>query len=80
MIEARIGTPVNSFSYPASKHDARAIEIARAAGYLAAVTADAQGAFHSSNAVYELKRVRVRGSYSASDLAYWIRYFMGSDK
>jgi len=80
MIEARIGTPVNSFSYPASKYDARAIEITRAAGYRAAVTADAQGTLHSANAIYELKRIRVRGSYSVNDLAYWIKYFMANGK
>lgn len=80
MIEARIGTPVKSFSYPASKYDARAIDITRAAGYRAAVTADAQGTLHSANAIYELKRIRVRGSYSVNDLAYWIKYFMANGK
>lgn len=80
MIEARIGTPDKSFSYPASKYDTRAIDITRAAGYLAAVTADAQGALQTTDAIYELKRIRVRGSYSASDLAYWIKYFMANGK
>lgn len=80
MIEAHISTPVKSFSYPASQYDARAIDITRAAGYLAAVTADAQGALHTTSAIYELKRIRVRGSYSANDLAYWIKYFMANGK
>ena len=80
MIEARIGTPVKSLSYPASKYDARAMDIARAAGYLAAVTADAQGARHTIDSIYELKRIRVRGSYSVNDLAYWIKYFMANGR
>ena len=80
MIEARIGTPVKSFSYPASQYDARTMDITRAAGYRAAVTADAQGTLHSANAIYELKRIRVRGSYSVNDLAYWIKYFMANGK
>jgi peptidoglycan/xylan/chitin deacetylase (PgdA/CDA1 family) len=80
MIESRIGTPVKSFSYPASSYDLRTIDMLRSTGYLAAVTADAQGTLQTADDVYELKRIRVRGSYSVSDLAYWIKYFSSNGK
>lgn len=78
-IEARIGTPVKSFCYPAGKYDARTLDIVRSVGYQAAVTTD-QGTRHSSDTIFELRRIRVRGAYSANDLAYWIKYFMVNGK
>ncbi|MDE3088523.1 MAG: polysaccharide deacetylase family protein [Chloroflexota bacterium] len=79
MIEARIGTPVQSFCYPSGKYDLRTIEILRSAGYLAATT-EIAGTQQSSNDMYQMRRIRVRGSYSVSEFAYWIKYFMASGK
>lgn len=79
-IEARIGTPVKSFGYPAGKYDSRTLEILRSVGYQAAVTTDAQGTRQSSDAMFELRRVRVRGTFTANDLGYWIKYFMANGK
>jgi len=79
MIESRIGTPVESFCYPSGQYDAQTISILRSTGYLAATT-EIQGMYQSSNDTYQLRRIRVRGSYSAADLAYWIKYFTQSGK
>ena len=79
MIEARIGTPVTSFCYPSGRYDAQTISVLRSAGYLAATT-EIQGVLQSSSDMYQLRRIRVRGSYSVSDFAYWIKYFASIGK
>jgi peptidoglycan/xylan/chitin deacetylase (PgdA/CDA1 family) len=80
VIESRIGTPIKSFSFPAGKYDAQTIQLLRAAGYLAAVTTEPQGAKQSADAVFELQRIRVRGSHSLNDFGYWIKYFTTNGK
>ena len=79
MIEARIGTPVTSFCYPSGHYDAQTISVLRSSGYLAATT-EIQGVYQSTTDLYELRRIRVRGSFAVSDFAYWIKYFMASGK
>ncbi len=79
MIEARIGTPVTSFCYPSGHYDAQTISILRSSGYFAATT-EIQGVYQSTTDIYELRRIRVRGSYAISDFAYWINFFMTSGK
>jgi peptidoglycan/xylan/chitin deacetylase (PgdA/CDA1 family) len=79
MIEARIGTPVTSFCYPAGHYDLQTINVLRSGGYFAATT-EIQGVVQSTSDLYELRRIRVRGSYSVSDFGYWIKYFMASGK
>jgi peptidoglycan/xylan/chitin deacetylase (PgdA/CDA1 family) len=79
MIESRIGTPVKSFCYPASKYDARTIEVLRSDSYLAATT-EISGAYQATSSIYELRRIRVRGSYSVNDFAYWLKYWLASGK
>lgn len=79
MIEARIGTPVKSFCYPASRYDALTISILRSTDYLGATT-EIQGTLQSTADIYQLQRIRVRGSYSVSDFAYWIKYFLVNGK
>ncbi len=76
LIELRIGVPVKSFCYPAGKYDARTISTVRAAGYLGATATDTQGARQMTEKVFELQRIRVRGSFTANDLAYWIKYYV----
>lgn len=80
VIESRIGTPVKTFSYPAGKYDAVTIDVLRSAGYLAAVTTEPQGARQSVDRPFELQRIRVRGSFSVSEFAYWLDYFMNNSK
>ena len=79
LIEARIGTPVTSFCYPSGEYDALTISVLRSSGYLAATT-EIQGTYQATNDMYQLRRIRVRGSYSVSDFAYWIKYFLASGK
>jgi peptidoglycan/xylan/chitin deacetylase (PgdA/CDA1 family) len=79
MIESRIGTPVKSFCYPASKYDARTIDVLRSDSYLAATT-EISGAYQATSNIYELRRIRVRGSYAVTDFAYWLKYWLASGK
>jgi peptidoglycan/xylan/chitin deacetylase (PgdA/CDA1 family) len=79
MIEARIGTPVKSFCYPAGRYDAQTISILRSAGYLAATT-EIQGTYQSEKSIFELRRIRIRGSYSVTDFAYWLKYFLSNSE
>lgn len=80
MIESRIGTPVKSFCYPSGKYDARTIDVLRSEGYLAATATDIQGVFQATKDIYELRRIRVRGSYAVADFAYWLKYWLASGK
>ncbi len=79
MIEARIGTPVKSFCYPAGHYDLRTLEVLRSSGYLAATT-EMQGTLQSTQNLYLLRRIRVRGRFAVSDLAYWLKYFASNGK
>jgi peptidoglycan/xylan/chitin deacetylase (PgdA/CDA1 family) len=67
MIESRLGFTPQLFCYPAGRYDDLAIQVIRSADYWGAVTTQ-QGATHASDAPFELTRVRVRGSHTASDL------------
>ncbi|MBM3129963.1 MAG: polysaccharide deacetylase family protein [Chloroflexi bacterium] len=80
VIESRIGTPIKSFSFPAGKYDATTLQVLRAAGYLTAVTTDPQGAKQSADEIFELQRIRIRGSHSINDFAYWLKYFTTNGK
>ena len=66
-IEARIGEPVRFFCYPAGKYDDLAIEVAHSANYWGAVTVEG-GIEHTSDALFELKRVRIHGDDEVSRL------------
>lgn len=79
VIEARIGTPVKTFTYPSSQYDATTIEVIRSAGYLAALS-ELQGTRQSSDQIYELQRIRVRGSYTVKEFAYSIKYLLSNGK
>jgi len=79
LIEARLGVTVTSFCYPSGKYDARTIESLKANGYFGATT-EISGAYQATSDIYELKRIRVRGSYAVSDFAYWLKYWLASGK
>ncbi len=79
MIESHLGGTVLAFSYPSGHYDATTLAVLRGAGYWAAVTED-QGARQSSAAMYELERIRVRGSYAVADFDRWIKYFTASGR
>ncbi len=67
MIESRLGFTPRLFCYPAGRYDDLTIQVIRSADYWGAVTTQ-QGVLHTSEAPFELTRVRVRGSHAASDL------------
>lgn len=54
-------------SYPAGEYDQQTIEVFQSAGYWAGFTT-VQGATHSSDRLFELERVRVRGTTTADEL------------
>jgi peptidoglycan/xylan/chitin deacetylase (PgdA/CDA1 family) len=66
-IQEHLGYHPRWISYPAGKYDAQSIAVYKSAGYWGGLTTQ-QGATHTSDGVFELKRVRVRGSHTAEDL------------
>lgn len=67
-LQNRLGIRARFISYPAGEYDARTIEIFRQAGYWAGVTT-LQGATHRSDALFELRRVRIRNTTTPDELA-----------
>lgn len=67
-IEYNLGEQPRFYSYPSGTYDEEAIAVIHSAGYWAGLTTH-QGATHSSQHLFELKRIRVRGTHRAEDLA-----------
>ena len=74
-IEARTEEPVRVFSYPSGRYDQQVVEVLKSTSYWGAV-AIGQGVHQSSDRTFELQRIRVRGSYSLRDFAYWLNYWL----
>lgn len=74
-IEARIKEPVRLFAHPSGKYDQQVIEVLKATGFWGAV-AVSQGAHQSSDRIFGLQRIRVRGSYNMYDFRYWLNYWL----
>lgn len=74
-VEAHSGQTVRFFSYPAGRYDENVIVVLASAGYWAALT-EHQGTLQSATAPYELRRIRVRGSYDIEDFIYWLNYWL----
>lgn len=66
-LQDRLGVRPRFLSYPAGEYDADTIAVFQAAGYWAAVTT-IQGATHSSDNLFELRRVRIRNTTTADEL------------
>ena len=66
-IEFELGVRPRFISYPAGDYDENTIQIFQSANYWAGLTTK-QGATHHSDDLFELRRVRVRGTTSADDL------------
>lgn len=58
ILESRLGSPVNAFSYPEGRFTDRIRELVREAGYEVAVTTN-PGRDFSDDDIYALKRVRI---------------------
>ena len=66
-LEERLGQHPRWISYPAGQYDDRTIAVYKSAGYWGGLTTQ-QGATHTLDDIFELRRVRVRGSHTAADL------------
>ena len=66
-IQYELGVLPRFVSYPAGEYDKTVADLFESAGYWAGATTS-QGATHSSDALFDLKRVRVRGTTSADEL------------
>jgi peptidoglycan/xylan/chitin deacetylase (PgdA/CDA1 family) len=66
-IEEHLGYQPRWVSYPAGRYDAQTIAVYKSAGYWGGLIT-VQGATHTLDGIFELKRVRVRGSHTAEDL------------
>lgn len=67
-IEARTHKAVRFFCYPSGKYDEQVARVLQSANYWGAVTTE-HGALQCSTRPFELRRIRVRGTYHAEDLA-----------
>ena len=67
MIESRLGFTPRLFCYPSGRYDPQAMQVVQSANFWGAVTTR-QGATHSSDSLFELTRVRIRGSHTAADV------------
>jgi peptidoglycan/xylan/chitin deacetylase (PgdA/CDA1 family) len=65
-IQARTGETPRFYAYPSGRYDDRTIAVLKSANYWAAVITE-QGATHTSDGLFELDRVRVRGRHSLED-------------
>lgn len=70
----RVGNQLKILCYPAGQYDAAAIDALRAMGVVAAFTTR-DGTYGASGAgMWELPRVRIRGSHTLADFAYLITW------
>jgi peptidoglycan/xylan/chitin deacetylase (PgdA/CDA1 family) len=67
-IEYELGVRPRFISYPAGEYDPLTIDIFRSANYWAGVTT-IQGATHNSEDLFQLRRVRIRGSTTPDELS-----------
>ena len=67
-IEEHLGYHPRWIAYPSGEYDSQTIAVYHSAGYWGGLTTQ-QGAQHSLDEIFELRRIRVRGSHTADDLA-----------
>jgi peptidoglycan/xylan/chitin deacetylase (PgdA/CDA1 family) len=73
-VEERLHKPVRFFCYPSGDYDELAQHVLHTAHYWGAVTTE-PGMEHHSDAMFELRRIRVHGHYGAKELAAAIATF-----
>lgn len=72
-IEARIGETTYFFSYPSGSYDHQTVAVLQSAYFWGAVITE-QGATHTSDALFELPRVRIRGGHTIQDFVDLMAY------
>jgi peptidoglycan/xylan/chitin deacetylase (PgdA/CDA1 family) len=65
-IQARTGETPRFYAYPSGRYDDRTIAVLKSANYWGAVITE-QGATHTSDGLFELDRVRIRGTHTLED-------------
>ena len=68
-IEERTGSRCRFFAYPSGRYDDHVIDVLRSAHYWGAVAIE-QGATHSSDGLFHLRRVRIQGNDALSDFVH----------
>jgi peptidoglycan/xylan/chitin deacetylase (PgdA/CDA1 family) len=68
-IEARTGVTPRFFCYPSGRYDDYVVDVLRSANYWGAVATE-QGATHTSDGLFALRRVRVSGGDALSDFVH----------
>jgi peptidoglycan/xylan/chitin deacetylase (PgdA/CDA1 family) len=74
-IAAHVGERPRFYAYPSGTYDEKVIEVLRSDHYWGALTIS-QGALQSTDRLFELHRIRVRGRYVADDLASVIDHWL----
>lgn len=72
-IEARTGQTSRFFSYPSGSYDDQTVAVLRSAYFWGAVVTQ-QGDTHTSDHLFELSRVRVRGEHTLGDFIELLDY------
>jgi peptidoglycan/xylan/chitin deacetylase (PgdA/CDA1 family) len=72
-IEARTSETARFFSYPSGSYDRQTIAVLQSAYFWGAVTIE-QAATHTSDDLFELSRVRIRGKYTLPDFIELVTY------
>jgi peptidoglycan/xylan/chitin deacetylase (PgdA/CDA1 family) len=67
-IQAELGVPPHFICYPSGEYDQKTIDVFKSANYWAGITT-IQGATQHSDDLFELHRVRVRGTTTADQLS-----------
>jgi peptidoglycan/xylan/chitin deacetylase (PgdA/CDA1 family) len=74
-IQNGAGITPRFFSYPSGKYDENVIAILASAHYWGAVTVK-QGVHQSSDAPFELQRIRIHGHYGTDELDWVLKYYL----
>jgi len=72
-IEAHTGETPRFFSYPSGSFDDQTVAVLKSAYFWGAVVTE-QGATHTSDNLFELNRIRVRGRHSLEDFVELLTY------
>ena len=68
-IEARTGQTPRFFAYPSGSYDDQTVAVLQSANYWGAVVTE-QDVTHTSDKLFELERVRIRGAHTVEDIEY----------
>jgi peptidoglycan/xylan/chitin deacetylase (PgdA/CDA1 family) len=76
-IAAHVGERPRFYAYPSGTYDENVVAVLKSDHYWGALTIT-QGMLQSTDRLFELRRIRVRGRYLADDLAWTINYWLNT--